>query len=144
MEWLLARSLLEHFRESSPPDSPLAHDSRLVTNMDPASFVAPLSCAFGACQIGDLVLFETSPTSKEVLQTTIETYIARISPRVLFAETVHILLNFTAHLEGFVLGTLPKGILPTPLAPGQSLLLIWPHLTTLFAMVAVCFNEHGS
>ncbi len=82
--------------------------------------------------------------SKEVLQTTIETYIARISPRVLFAETVHILLNSTAHLEGFVLGTLPKGILPTPLAPGQSLLLIWPHLTTLFAMVAVCFNEHGS
>jgi len=112
--------------------------------MDPASFIAPLSCAFGACQIGELVLFETSPTSKEVLQTTIETYIARISPRVLFAETVYILLNSTAHLEGFVLGTLPKGILPTPLAPGQSLLLIWPHLTTLFAMVAVCFNEHGS
>lgn len=73
-------------------------------------------------------------------QLSIGIFIGRISPSVLFAETVHILLNPTAHLEGFSLGTLPKGILPTPLALGQSLLLIWPHLTTLFALVAVCFG----
>ncbi|MFQ5542059.1 MAG: ABC transporter, partial [Candidatus Binatia bacterium] len=53
---------------------------------------------------------------------------------------VHILLNPIAHLEGFALGTLPSGILPTPLALHQSLLLIWPHLITLFALVAVCFG----
>jgi ABC-2 type transport system permease protein len=33
-----------------------------------------------------------------------------------------------------------EGILPTPLALGQSLNLIWPQLTTMFALVAVCFG----
>ena len=84
----------------------------------------------------------SNPSTQEELarQVTIGTFIARLSPSVLFAETVRILLNPVAHLEGFVLGTFPEGILPTPLALNQSLLLIWPHLTTLFALVAVCFG----
>jgi ABC-2 type transport system permease protein len=87
-------------------------------------------------------MFVPNPSTPEELarQVTIGTYVARISPSVLFAETVHILLNPVAHLGGMALGTLPKGILPTPLPLGQSLLLVWPHLTTLFAMVAVCFG----
>jgi len=84
----------------------------------------------------------SNPSTQEELarQVTIGTFIARISPSVLFAETVRILLNPVAHLEGFALGTFPEGILPTPLALNQSLLLIWPHLSTLFALVAVCFG----
>ncbi|MEE9185469.1 MAG: ABC transporter permease subunit [Candidatus Binatia bacterium] len=84
----------------------------------------------------------SNPSTQEELarQVTIGTFVARISPSVLFAETVRILLNPVAHLEGFALGTFPEGILPTPLALNQSLLLIWPHLTTLFALVAVCFG----
>ena len=84
----------------------------------------------------------SNPSTQEELarQVTIGTFVARISPSVLFAETVRILLNPVAHLEGFALGTFPRGILPTPLALNQSLLLIWPHLTTLFALVAVCFG----
>ena len=84
----------------------------------------------------------SNPSTQEELarQVTIGTFIARLSPSVLFAETVHILLNPVAHLEGFALGAFPEGILPTPLALNQSLLLIWPHLTTLFALVAVCFG----
>ncbi|MEE8075749.1 MAG: ABC transporter permease subunit [Candidatus Binatia bacterium] len=84
----------------------------------------------------------SNPSTQEELarQVTIGTFIARLSPSVLFAETVRILLNPVAHLEGFVLGAFPEGILPTPLALNQSLLLIWPHLTTLFALVAVCFG----
>ncbi len=87
-------------------------------------------------------MFVPNPSTPEELvrQVTIGTYVARISPSVLFAETVHILLNPVAHLGGMALGTLPKGILPTPLPLGQSLLLVWPHLTTLFGMVAVCFG----
>jgi ABC-2 type transport system permease protein len=30
--------------------------------------------------------------------------------------------------------------LPTPLALDQSLTLIWPHITTIFGLVAVCFG----
>ncbi len=84
----------------------------------------------------------SNPSTQEELarQVTIGTFIARLSPSVLFAETVRILLNPVAHLEGFALGTFPEGILPTPLALNQSLLLIWPHLTTLFALVAICFG----
>ena len=87
-------------------------------------------------------MFVPNPSTTEELarQVAIGTYVARISPSVLFAETVQILLNPVAHLGGMGLGTLPKGILPTPLPLGQSLLLVWPHLTTLFAMVAVCFG----
>jgi ABC-2 type transport system permease protein len=83
-----------------------------------------------------------NPSTQEELarQVTIGTFIGRISPSVLYAETVRILLNPVAHLQGFSLGTLPEGILPTPLALNQSLLLIWPHLTTLFGLVAVCFG----
>lgn len=68
----------------------------------------------------------------------IETMISRISPSTLFADTVRILLNPME--RGLVLQSQMGGILPTPLALGQSLLLIWPHLATLFALVALCFG----
>jgi ABC-2 type transport system permease protein len=70
----------------------------------------------------------------------IETTVSRFSPATLFAETVHILLNPSARVLGPVLEAEVQGILPTPLALGQSLLLIWPHLATLIALVALCFG----
>ncbi|MFQ5851075.1 MAG: ABC transporter permease [Candidatus Binatia bacterium] len=83
-----------------------------------------------------------NPTTPEELarQANIETLIGRLSPSILFAESVHILLNPTARVLGLALQSQLQGILPTPLALGQSLLLIWPHLTTLFALVTVCFG----
>jgi ABC-2 type transport system permease protein len=80
-------------------------------------------------------------TPEQVAQrVNIETTISRFSPGTLFAESVHILLNPTARVLGPVLETQVQGILPTPLDLGQSLLLIWPHLATLIALVAVCFG----
>lgn len=70
----------------------------------------------------------------------IVTQVSRLSPSGLFEQSVHILLNPTARVFGFLLQSQVEGILPTPLALGQSLLLIWPHLTTLFALVALCFG----
>lgn len=83
-----------------------------------------------------------NPSTPEELtrQVDIETMVSRISPSTLFAETVHILLNPSARVFGLVTQSQVEGILPTPLALGQSLLLISPHLTTLFALVAVCFG----
>ena len=69
----------------------------------------------------------------------IETIISRISPNTLFADAVRIMIDPRGEiLERATRGQM-EGILPTPLDLGQSLLLIWPHLTTLFAMVAICF-----
>ena len=66
--------------------------------------------------------------------------INRISPSTLFLESVSILLNPAARVFGMALETQTQGILPTPLALEQSLNLIWPHITTLFGLVAVCFG----
>jgi ABC-2 type transport system permease protein len=50
------------------------------------------------------------------------------------------LLNPAARVFGLALQSQAEGILPTPLELGQSLNLIWPHITTLFGLVAVCFG----
>ncbi len=70
----------------------------------------------------------------------IENVVDRISPSTLFSESVSILLNPAARVFGVALQSQAEGILPTPLALDQSLNLIWPHITTLFALVAVCFG----
>lgn len=87
-------------------------------------------------------LIVPDPTTAEELtrQADIASLISRISPSTLFGESVHILLNPTARLLGIALVEQTQGILLTPLALGQSLLLILPQVTTLFALVAVCFG----
>jgi ABC-2 type transport system permease protein len=81
------------------------------------------------------------PSTAEQLarQADIASMISRISPSTLFGESVHILLNPTARILGVALAEQTQGILLTPLALSQSLLLILPQITTLFALVAVCF-----
>jgi ABC-2 type transport system permease protein len=67
--------------------------------------------------------------------------VGRLSPSTLFQESVQILLNpTTGRTFGAVLPEQAQGILATPLALDQSLRLIWPHITTMFALVAVCFG----
>jgi ABC-2 type transport system permease protein len=73
-------------------------------------------------------------------QADIANLVSRISPSTLYSESVHVLLNPGARVFGLALQTQAEGILPTPLALGQSLDLIWPHLTTLFGLVAICFG----
>jgi ABC-2 type transport system permease protein len=74
-------------------------------------------------------------------QIDIANLVGRISPSTLFQESVQILLNpTTGRAFGGVLPGQAEGILATPLAIDQSLGLIWPHITTLFGLVAVCFG----
>ncbi len=89
--------------------------------------------------VGEVVIPNPSTAEQLVRQANIETVISRFSPNTLYTETVHILLNPIARSFGPVLQEQLAGILPTPLGLGQSLLLIFPHVTTLFALVAICF-----
>ena len=73
-------------------------------------------------------------------QVDVAAMISRISPSTLYGETVQIVLNPLARVLGSALPEQTQGILLTPLALGQSLLLILPQLTTLIALVAVCFG----
>jgi len=98
-------------------------------------FVSIFSQAIAAIVVPD-------PSTPEQLahQTDIANVINRISPSTLFSESVSILLNPAARVFGLALESQAQGILPTPLALDQSLTLIWPHITTLFGLVAVCFG----
>jgi ABC-2 type transport system permease protein len=98
-------------------------------------FVGILSAALAGMIVPDA----TSPEAV-ARRADVENIIDRISPSMLYSETVGILLNPAARVFGMTLQTQAEGILPTPLAIGQSLTLIWPHITTLFGLVAVCFG----
>lgn len=87
------------------------------------------------------LIVPTPSTQEQFLQqANIETVISRFSPNTLYSETVHILLNPIARSFGPIVEEQLVGILPTPLALYQSLILILPHMATLFALVALCFG----
>ncbi len=73
-------------------------------------------------------------------QASILDFLGRLSPSSLYSESVRVLLNPTERVIGVAFQSQAEGILPTPLALAQSLNLIWPHITTLFALLAVCFG----
>jgi len=68
--------------------------------------------------------------------------ISRISPNTLYGETVQVLLmpelgNPSETL--MLISIYTAGMIPSPLSLGQSLLIIWPQLTILIALTALCF-----
>ena len=68
--------------------------------------------------------------------------ISRISPTTLYGETVQVLLlpeMGSASATLMLLNIYAGGMSPTPLSLGQSLLLVWPQLTSLIALTALCF-----
>ena len=87
-------------------------------------------------------LIVPDPSTAQALarQADIAGMISRISPSTLYEETVHVVLNPTARVLGLALEEQTRGILLTPLALRQSLLLILPQFTTLIALVGLCFG----
>ncbi|HEY3166729.1 MAG TPA: ABC transporter permease subunit, partial [Candidatus Binatia bacterium] len=90
--------------------------------------------------IAGLIVPDASSPEAIARRSDVENIIGRISPSTLYSETVGILLNPAARVFGMALQSQAEGILPTPLALNQSLSLIWPHITTIFGLVAVCFG----
>ncbi len=90
--------------------------------------------------IAGLIVSNPSTPDELVRQTDIARMISWISPTTLYDEAVRVVLNPAARVLGAALEEQTQGILLTPLALGQSLLLILPQITTLFALVAVCFG----
>jgi len=65
--------------------------------------------------------------------------ITRISPNILFQEATTVLLLPLVRSLGMVTASQAAYMLPNPLSLGQSILLIWPHLTSLVSLSAICF-----
>jgi ABC-2 type transport system permease protein len=96
--------------------------------------------------IADLLAQALSPvrlgTVQEALsQVGLAQTLARVSPNTLFVEATVGLLNPTTRSFGFVLPTQLQGmILGAPLPVGESVILIWPHLTGLIAATIFIFT----
>ena len=66
--------------------------------------------------------------------------ILRFSPNFLFSQVNAVLLQpIMIGSLGVVTMSQVARMIPNPLSLGQSLLLIWPHLTTLLSLTIVCF-----
>jgi ABC-2 type transport system permease protein len=65
--------------------------------------------------------------------------VMRISPIILFQEAVTTLLDPLIRTLGFITLDEIGWMIPSPLPLGQSLLLVWPHITYLIALTAICF-----
>lgn len=81
-------------------------------------------------------------TSAEVIRNVeLQQMIMRFSPNTLFSEATMALLLPKLGASMLVIAISPAAVfmLPNPLSFGQSLILIWPQLTTLIALSAICF-----
>jgi len=65
--------------------------------------------------------------------------VARFSPFFLFDEATSVLLIPIWRGYGMLTSTTTSSMLPNPLSLDQSLLIVWPQLTVLLALTAVCF-----
>ena len=63
----------------------------------------------------------------------------RLSPYYLFSEASTTILNPNVRSIGVVTMSQAVGAIAGPLSLGQSLLLVWPHLVVLIALVIVAF-----
>jgi len=63
----------------------------------------------------------------------------RFAPNILFSEATSTLMIPSVRSLGPLTMEQLSGAIPGPLPLGQSLLLVWPHITALIAASAVCF-----
>lgn len=75
-----------------------------------------------------------------IRNTELQRMILRLSPNTLFSEaTTVLLLPVVVGSLGVITASQAAYIIPNPLSLGQSILLIWPHLTSLISLSAICF-----
>jgi len=65
--------------------------------------------------------------------------VGRLSPTMLYDEAVVTILNPGVRTLGLVLTTQLEGAIAGALPLGQSLLLVWPHVTGILAATMLCF-----
>ena len=65
--------------------------------------------------------------------------VMRFSPNILFQESTTVLLVPLVRSLGMVSSSQSAYMVSNPLSLGQSILLVWPHLTSLIGLSAVCF-----
>ena len=91
--------------------------------------------------IADLIVPDTSQPEDALRHLQTHDLIRRFSPVTLFQEATVTLLTPTARSLGPVLVQQLEGLQTrNPLPLTQSLLLVWPHLVSVFALGGICFG----
>ena len=78
-------------------------------------------------------------TAELVRNAELRQMLLRFSPNTLFQEATTVLLLPIMRSLGVVTMSQVAYMIPNPVSLGQSLILIWPHLTSLVSLSAVCF-----
>lgn len=82
---------------------------------------------------------ETSTQAVLIQNAELQQSLLRISPNVLFDEATRVLLLPVVRSLGIITLSQAAYMIPNPVALGQSLLLIWPHLVSLISLSVICF-----
>jgi ABC-2 type transport system permease protein len=95
---------------------------------------------FFSTSIAEIVVSEgESPEIVAADRVKWERRIDRLSPASLYRESTQTLLNPQIRTLGLITLEDLEGVLPNPVPLGQSVSLIWPHLTGMLAMLALIF-----
>jgi len=78
-------------------------------------------------------------TAELVRNAELRQMLLRFSPNTLFQEATTVLLLPIMRSLGVITMSQAAYMIPNPVSLGQSLTLIWPHLTSLVSLSAVCF-----
>jgi ABC-2 type transport system permease protein len=90
--------------------------------------------------IANVLAPTTNGTEAELIRNTeLQRMITRFSPNILFQEATTVLLVPLVRSLGLVSSAQASYMVPNPLSLGQSLLIVWPHITSLISLSAVCF-----
>jgi ABC-2 type transport system permease protein len=82
---------------------------------------------------------DTSTEAVLIQNAELQQTLSRISPNVLFDEATTVLLSPVIRSLGVITYSQAIYMIPNPVSLGQSLLLIWPHLSSLVSLSVVCF-----
>lgn len=83
---------------------------------------------------------DAGTTAEAVHNAQVSQLLLRFSPAYLFLESSTVLLLPTVRTLAVLTVSEAAYMMPNPLSLGQSLLLVWPHLTILISLTAACFG----
>lgn len=90
--------------------------------------------------IADRVAPMTTQTEAVILRNfEVQLLILRFSPAYLFSDVTTVLLMPLVRSLGLITPSQMARMVPNPLSLGQSLVLIWPLLTSLLSLTVICF-----
>ena len=98
---------------------------------------------FASTTIADRIVPDVEDTDEQARHTNVQLWVGRVSPERLYSEATSTLLDPIGGRFLNVFGVAPErleGLLLSPVPASQSLLLVWPHIVVMLAMIAALMS----